>query len=221
MQRLSKYDDALQLFEMAERLRPRDPGILLALGSVHEIEGTLALDADVEANQGPAGSSRKPTQRSINAHLERAADCYRTALDVTPDLYEARLRLARTLHLQGRLDAADAAARMLDARASDAYLRYLTLLISGSISEAVGRLDEAIARYRDAGALCRGCHSATLALSHVLLRKGDRDVARDFVNRLVNIPLWPMPVDPWLDYRMGQWWRFEAIFEELKREIPE
>ena len=82
---------------------------------------------------------------------------------------------------------------MLDARVSDDYLRYLTLLISGSISEAVGRSDEAIAMYRDAGSLCRGCHSATLALSHALLSKGERGVARGLVERLVNVPVWPTP----------------------------
>ena len=219
MFRLSKYDAARQQFEMARRLRPGDPAILLALGSAHEIEGTMRLRQRVE----PAllgAQSDGARQESAEDRLEQAADLYRAAIAMAPDLYEARLRLARTRYLQGRVDAADAEAGALAAQVTDGHLRYLTLLIGGGISESAGRQREAVDKYRGARALCRGCQSATLALSQILLRMGDRKGARDLVDRLVNVSAWPVPDDPWLDYQMGQWYRIEAMLEQLRGEVP-
>jgi tetratricopeptide (TPR) repeat protein len=221
MLRLGRPDGALEHFESAERLRPDDPAILLALGTAQELAGWLLLQAEADRRNTRSALSGERAPSPAEERLERAAQSYRAALHALPDLYEARLRLARTLYLAARVEAAAAEVRLLDPHPPDDYLRYLTLLVGGSISEARGRTDDAIDDYWDAGALCRGCHSATVALSHALLRKGDRAAARDLIDRLVNVPLWPKPADPWLEYRMGQWWRFDALLARLQVEVPQ
>jgi tetratricopeptide (TPR) repeat protein len=220
MLRLARCDEARQQFETARGLRPDDPAILLALGSAHESIGSTGLRADVEPVETRPRPSREAGRQTPDEHLRQATAHYREALARAPDLYEARLRLARSLQLQGRVAEADVEAKMLDTRIADEHLRYLTLLVAGSISEAAGRADDALAKYRGARVLCRGCHSATLALSHALLRTGDRNAAREVVSQLASIRTWPMPADPWLDYLKGQWHRFDSMLERLQFELP-
>lgn len=200
---LSRPAEALQQFEIARDLRPQDPGILLALGSVHEMERSIRGRGNV-----------------LDEHLREAIGLYRSALATAPDLHEARLRLARTHYLLGDFAAAATAIAAIDRRATDGHLRYLTVLIGGSIAESAGRLDEAIDRFRQARALCRDCHSATLALSQALVRTGDRAAANELVDRLVNDAAWPPPMDPWWVYQQGQWHSIDGMLEQLRREVP-
>jgi tetratricopeptide (TPR) repeat protein len=220
MLRLSRHQEALQQFETALGLRPDEPAILLALGSAHEAIGSIGLRVDADPQETKPRSSQEAGRQTPDEHLRQAAQHYREALNRAPDLYEARLRLARSLQLQGRVAEADAEAKMFNTRIADEHLRYLTLLVGGSISEAMGRADDALAKYRGARVLCRGCHSATLALSHALLRTGDRHTARDVVSQLASLRTWPMPADPWLDYMRGQWIHFESMLEGLQFELP-
>jgi tetratricopeptide (TPR) repeat protein len=220
MLRLAMHQEALQQFETARALRPDEPAILLALGSAHETIGSIGLRADVEPQEAKPRSPQEAGRQTPDEHLRQATERYREALNRAPDLYEARLRLARSLQLQGRVAEADTEAKMLNSRIPDEHLRYLTLLVGGSISEATGRTDAALAMYRGARVLCRGCHSATLALSHALLRAGDRNAAREVVSQLASLRTWPMPADPWLDYMRGQWIRFDSMLEGLQFELP-
>lgn len=192
----SRPHDARAHFDAARQLRPGDGGILLALGSVHEVE-----------EPGPE-------------RLARAASLYEAALAATPDLQEARLRLARIQYVSGR--PADAAATIGPAlqRAEGAYLRYLAWLIGAGISASQGRVDEAIARYREARTNCRRCPSAIIGLSHALLGRGDREVARGLVREIVTDEVWPPPSDPWWGYQQAQWHAVDDILERLRREVP-
>lgn len=212
---------ALHQFEMARRLRPADPAILLAAGSAHETEGSILARHSSAQRPAPTKQLRGTRQKTARERLHEAAELYRAVLASTPDSHEARLRLARTQYLMGQVDGAAADVAVPPHSISDPYLRYLTLLIGGSIHEAAGRLDDAIVKYREARSLCNGCHSATLALSQALLRAGDRDTAYDLVDRLVNVTLLPPRSDPWWVYQLGQWQFIDAMLDQLRREVPQ
>lgn len=199
---LSRPADALAQFELARSLNPEDPEVLLAIGSVHET-GRLSVGPTTESGEG----------------LNAAIALYRAALAKAPNLHEARLRLARTHSLLGDLDAAADVIAGVDTRALSPHLRYLTVLIGGGIAEAAGRGDEAVRRYEEARALCRGCQSATLALSRTNLRAGNRAAAHQLVESLVHESPWPTPADPWWTYQQGQWHSNDRMFAQLRREV--
>lgn len=204
---LPRPADARRHLEIARALRPDDPAILLALGSVHETEALTVVRS-------------KTSGERTDEQLREIVELYRSAASMAPDLHEARLRLARSHQLLGDLESAEREIARVSGRTSDDHLRYLTLLIEGSIAEAGGHWDRAIARYTQARALCRGCHSATLALSQAFARTGRRVVAHELVERLVTEEVWPPRADPWWVYLQGQWHSVDRLLDQLRREVP-
>lgn len=196
----SRPDAARRQLDAARALRPGDSAVLLALGSAYEIDDSSGGSAD--------------------ERLAEAAKLYEASLVGAPASTEARLRLARTQHLLGRLDAAAATVAPVLAVEGTLYLRYLARLIGAGISDAQGRADEAAARYREARSLCDRCPSAMLGLSRALLRAGNREEARALVDRLVADGRWLPPGDPWWMYRQGQWHEIERIVRALREAVP-
>jgi len=201
---LTRPSDASRQFEAAYELQPRDPDILLAVGSLLEFEASLERG-----------------ERERQNRLKKAVDHYQSALSASSDLYEARLRLARAQHLLGEVTDAAATIGALDERAASRYLRYATLLIRGSINESQGRMAQAVADYREAYAICGVCQSASVALSHALLRSGDRDAARAIVRQLLSDDTSRLRGDPWWGYQQAQWHASDRMLERLRRVVPQ
>ncbi len=204
---LSRSAEAQQHFATAHKLRPEDPAILLAVGSVHEMQASMLGRSNI-------------SDEAAEQRLRQTLELYHSALSRAPDLHEARLRLARIYTLLGDVEAAATAIAAMEGRTSDGYLRFLALLIQGNIAETEGHWDQAIASYTEARSLCRACQSATLALSQAFVRTGKRAVAQKLVDQLVNDELWPPPTDPWWLYRQGQWHSVDRLLDELRREVP-
>lgn len=204
---LSRPAEALPHFEVARELRPEDPAILLAVGSVHEMQASV-------------GARSKASGVDATGRLREVLELYAAALSRAPDLHEARLRLARIHHLLGDVESAARLIEAIDRAATDAHLRYLTLLIEGSIAEAAGLREQAIAKYSQARASCRGCQSATLALSQAFVRTGKRVVAQELIEHLLDEDVWPLPADPWWVYQQGQWHSVDRLLDQLRREVP-
>lgn len=200
---LSRPSDATRHFDAARDLRPHDPDVLLAAGSLREFEASI-------------GRERERQDR-----LKKARDFYRGALSASPDLYEARLRLARTQHLLGDVTAAAATIGALDDRDVTAYLQYVTRLIRGAINESLGRMPQAVSDYRGALAICAICQSAAVALSHALLRSGDREAARVVIDRLLSNDAFRRRSDPWWGYQMAQWHDVDRMLERLRNGAPQ
>ena len=198
----SRPVDARRHLEIARKLRPDDSGILLGLGSVGEVEAWI----------------ERPER--AQEHLAQAAALFEAALAMRPDLDEARIRLARIQFLLGRVEVAARTIGPALERAEGPYFHYLARLIGGGISDAQGRFDEAIARYREAHASCRRCPAAAVGLSHALLATGNRTAARELVAAVVKDDEWPPPGDPWWIYQQGQWREIDAILDTLRQEIP-
>lgn len=214
-----QVDRAQAHFETAQRLRPEDPLVLLALGSVHETLAALSEAARlvVPARRRP-GQPPRPTRQQ---HLDEGRRLFEATLALDSTLVEARLRLARTLQLLKRPDEAADQMTRVPASVSEPYLRYLTYLVTGAIEESRGRDEDAGARYRDARDLCRDCQSANLAISHVLRRSGKVEDARVLVEGMLAAAAQPLRVsDPWWTYNRGQWVWIDAMLEDLRRRVP-
>jgi tetratricopeptide (TPR) repeat protein len=137
-----------------------------------------------------------------------AARAYReaTGVDVPGLREEAWLRLGRVELQLGRTDEALAAFDQVMALTRDPAFRYLASLFRGQAYERVNRADAAREAYEAALGLKPGAHSATMALSALLFRQGDRARAGRLVEDLLNRP--EKPDDPWwlywpADFRYG------------------
>lgn len=205
---------ATEHFDIARRLRPRDPVVLLAAGSLHELQAAL-LGAQRSRPELHARSGAGIM--SSNEHLERARELYEQSLAADPQRLETRVRYARVLSLLGQHQNAVAEVSRVLEEPVTGNLRYLALMIAGSVDEARGQLADAAARYVTAGRLCRGCQSASLALSHARLRTGDRTAARDLVDGVLRSSV---SVDPWWTYHRGQWDHVDQMLEDVRNAVP-
>jgi len=175
---------------------PRDPSLLLAAGTIEE---TLAL-------VGYASRYRRG----------RAARLFQTALDVQPDLHEARLRLGRVEWQRGHRAKAERLYREVLAAESGAELRYLAQLFLGRIQEDQGLFDAAASSYRAALALDPESQTALLALSHSLYRLGADEDSRDLVERSLALVGNRKRTDVFGAYSWGRSASYEVVWESLR-----
>jgi len=212
--------------------------VLLTQGTFYETLGWTATppgEWDVVAPR----LLTSPT-RSRRGQLEEAERTLRAALDASPALDEARLRLGRVLTELGRPGEAlttlaplyaDASgtpvavensspgsrARTMNERWS-ASRPYLVKLFIGSAEERLGHFDRAIEAYRAAAAMQPKCQTPWVALSAALRASGDQVAAADVVLKIATTAT--QCHDPWWDYRYGSWaWRAEPLFAAMRGEV--
>jgi tetratricopeptide (TPR) repeat protein len=210
---------AARHLEIAQSLQPENAAILLALGSLQETYAAVGGEPVDAASADRARETARHPPAAPSDHLEKAARLYEAALIINAGMREARLRYARVLSLLGELDAAAREVSRVPVELLDPYLRYQGLLITGAIDEARGRFADATDRYRAARDLCRGCQSATFALSHALVQIGDEVAALEIVDRALHASP-PPPDDPWWVYLRGQWQHMDAMLAELRDRVP-
>lgn len=145
---------------------PRDPSLLLALGSTSEERATLANLPD----EDPAGHR--------TAWYREAERALAEAVRADPDLFEARIRLGRVRWYLGQDESARQALEDALRRGGPPPLPYLGQLFLGQALERAGRASEAARAYQEALALEPQSQAAAVALSHLRLSSGDAAGAR-------------------------------------------
>jgi tetratricopeptide (TPR) repeat protein len=201
----------------ARQLFPADPDVLFQHGCLRESYGSARIQ-----------SVRHTVARWIDFDLEppdvqwrQAQGWFRKALDLRPELVEARVRLGRVTGLLGRHEEA---ARELLRAASDAgdrpVLQYFVALFVGDEEQALGRRDRARASYERAAALYPRAQSPRLALSRLARRYGDRSAAVGSIQRLLAQPLDEADRDdPWWRYHYMPLHDTEGLLEAARQAL--
>lgn len=156
-------------------------------------------DAVVESTEARRSAEQARLLDDAVARLTAAAATPATAAD-------ARLRLAHIqLTRQQPRDALNTLAA-IETASREGWLIYLARVFRGQALEALERPDDALTSYRDALKVGPGGHSATMSLSSLLFRRGQRDEAAALVQLLLEES---DPIsDPWWTYWAGsarQW----------------
>ncbi|MGE0454984.1 MAG: tetratricopeptide repeat protein [Vicinamibacteria bacterium] len=200
-----------------------DPELHTALGAVIETVATLReYDPSPDSKRGRPRrggyASESGGRGSLsNATLADAQARYERALEIDPELTEARLRLGRARLLRGRPAEALRELERVAAEARQPAGRYLARLFEARALEALGDLRGAAAACRAATLEVPRAQAGLLALGRALDRLGDTAGAQEAFER-ASAP--GGPEDPWLDYRSGQPARLEGLLEELRSLLP-
>lgn len=210
---------AMPYLRDALRLSPQDPEVLVAIGSLHEMMGSLgmALTKRVRVPTRPRDlEDRLASASEARSRILAAERHYRQALEADPSREEAHLRLGRVLAQRGRAEEALTELEWVLGSGRDRGLIYLAHLFRGRVHEDAGRLEAAVASYRDAARIEPRCQTAHVALSHILHRSGDRAAALRALEHLLRRD--DASGDRWWTYHFGRRERFQALLEELREE---
>jgi VWFA-related protein len=153
--------------------------------------------------------TRKGAEATAETRLRRAAESYRKALRVRPELTEARLRLGRTLALLGEGKAAAQELGQVAAGPGEPEMAYLAHLFLGDLREQQEEFAEAARAYQAAQAARPSSAVARLALARAQHAKGDRGAATSAVQALL-LDARPPDRDPWWSYRLRPLGRFAS-----------
>ncbi|MGE0455556.1 MAG: hypothetical protein AB7Q30_18615 [Vicinamibacteria bacterium] len=190
---------------------PADPELWTALGAIQETAASLRTFGGAT---GPITPAARPKSLRIEgdagpfrlrlpeASLSRAEDHLARALQLAPDLVEARLRLARVRILRGH--AADALPHLafVGERAPLASRRYLALLFRARAHEQLGDLAAAADAYRTALGVAPAASAARVGLGRSLTLLGEPSLAQEtFAEAMALSDATP---DPWWSYGRGQ-----------------
>jgi tetratricopeptide (TPR) repeat protein len=192
--------------------------LLLSRAVIHETLGGRAF-----SGSGAPRLSAAEAGDTAATHLPRAEALYRQVLSAAPGLVEARLRLGRTLFLQGRHPEAIAELDLvLSGRPSSAEA-LLAHLFAGAVLEATGETSEALARYEKALALDPRSRVAAMASARLLARAARQPEARARMARVIGRTDEAEPADePWWRYRLagfGEDAGFEERMARLRDEV--
>ncbi|HUL76052.1 MAG TPA: hypothetical protein VL691_02225 [Vicinamibacteria bacterium] len=214
---------ARRLLEEARRRFPQDAELLVALGSVDEMEGSLPAPPPPPPGLArPGGIVVRSYDAAVHdrrEELRKAEEGYRQALALEPALVEARLRRGRVLARLGQgAESLSELGKVLESPA-DGRARYLAQLFTGHELEAEGRLEDALAAYRRAVEAAPQCQAGRLALAHALGRLRSRESAAEVLLQAIT----PADAgdgrrDPWWAYPFGQADRAGAILDGLRQE---
>ena len=155
----------------------------------------------------PGRSRRAPARwRSrlaevTNAEAERL---YRRTLRADSTLVEAHVRLGRSLNERKRYEEAAAELALALAAKSEGPMAFYARLFAGRTAQALGKIEDALAHYKEAGALFPGAQSALLAQSQVALLGADTAGATEPIQRLEQLAVPPATrEDPWWKYHLA------------------
>lgn len=191
----------------------KDPEMLLVSGSLFEtlsseaglVSFSIDLGAAAAKSLKTVGFSTAPPQLTVTADrktfLTQARNFYRDALAVAPSHAEARLRLARVLHLLGDTTEALAALDALPVRTMPQEFVYLSRLFRAGIEQDLGHHDRARSAYLSA--MEWHAQAPFVGLAALLRSEGDAAGAAAVTRRLLSDP---PDFDPWWSYLRGQGW---------------
>lgn len=226
------WGEAVTHLERAAAILPDDARVLFDRASYSEILGlpvsqVLLSESDIVAlrtlRQGRRGQIKAPTDRPVPVGIpppevanEEAERLFRRALRADPSLVEARVRLARLLAVRHRNE--EAAAELstaLAAKPAD-IVSFYAHLFAGRAAQALGRIEDAAAHYRDAAALFPGAQSARLAQSQVALLAADVPAALEPIARLDRSS---SARDPWWQYHLAAGRDADRLLREMWSQV--
>jgi tetratricopeptide (TPR) repeat protein len=194
---------------------PMDPSLHVGLGATVEAEVRLAAPPDVVHSSSPR-FARQPVERAAERTqgLTAAEASYQRALDVQPDLAQARLRHGRVLLDLGRHDDAERDLEWVTDHVSSGGVRSLALLFRGLVREKAGQWGEAAVLYSEAvRAVPGGARASAVALAHALDHAGDVVGARAVLDALTRRE---GSGDPFDAYPFGPPGEVERVLGELR-----
>ena len=158
-------------------------------------------------------------QRSrIDRDLGEARQRYLDALAADPEQHEARLRLGRTLSLQGKAEEGRAELERVAKAAQDPALVYLAQLFLARVHDQGGRTSEAERSYRAALVADPAGQAAAFGLAQ-LLGRADGEAGRDLlVGALAHAPR-SGTRDAYMAYHLGITNRAERELAALRAEV--
>ncbi len=164
---------------------------------------TRAVAAELRAT--PFITGNKVSAKEVEKRLAEAARRYEAAAAEPTTKADVGLRLGHVRLEQGQPDAALTALAAVEPNTHDRDLVYLSRLFQGLADDRLGRADEARAAFESALTVSPGAQSATMALSALLFRHGQRDLAGRIVAEVLSRAT--VPDDPW-------WWYWPADFRQ-------
>lgn len=212
----------------------KDARVLFDYGTFFEMQGmpisqSLLSSEDVAAMR-PGSRLSLATRslatqitgvRPVEAENEDAIRRYRWALDIDPDLAEARVRLARILLVRGDEDGAakelsKALASLATAKVKDPVVEFYAQLFAARADRAMGKLESAGTHYDLALRLFPFAQSALLGASQVAVLRADVSGALAFTRKLESSAApSDQRADPWWVYEVGTGRRGDALMREL------
>ncbi len=182
-------NDPHQALAWAVAAEQRASPLLLPSPNITELNPVL-----VEENQARLDAAAARLRDDAVDRLAKAAAFPSVAAD-------ARLRTAHVQLLRDQPEETLAALTGFESATREGWLVYLARLFRGQALERVSRPDAAIASFRDALKIGPGGQTATMSLSTLLYRRGDRREAETLVSKLLaeTDPI----SDPWWTYWAG------------------
>jgi len=205
------------------KLFPRDPELLLAVGSVLEESATLWPGGSTIENPAMPPSFREVARaeaaaRERVARYRQARALYEDAIAADDGLTPARVRLGRVLWRLGNREAAQAALEKAVERKAGPEILYLAHLFLGQVHEDSGRLEQAVEQYRLSLALDPTAQAAAVALSHALRSTGEVEEARGVLRRALAQAGRRALRDGYWDYLAHEAADFRDLFAALHQE---
>ena len=207
----SRYDavTARAILERACAASGDDMELLLQRAVISETLGGRAF-----SGSGTPRLSAAEAGGATAGELAKAEALYRQVLASAPGQVEARLRLGRTLFLEGRHAEAIAELDQVLAGRPATSEAQLAQLFAGATLEAAGDPPGARGRYEKALRLAPQSRVATMAWARLLARTAKESEARVELARLVaRVDEPAADAEPWWRYRLGGFGE-DAGFEE-------
>ena len=239
MLRQGLYAEASPHLARAAEVLPDDPLVLCDRGSYAEIQGlpviqVLLSDQDLidirTRSQGRTSSLIRTPERggnNVNIPLpnltnDEAERLFRRVLRADPSLVEARVRLGRLLNERKRHEEAAAELDSALAAKPEGPVAFYAHLFAGRAAQGLGKIDEAAAHYKEAGALYPGAQSALLALSQAALLGADTAGAAEPIQRLEQLPVTGgAREDPWWKYHFAAGRDSDALLRAMWKKAQE
>ena len=218
MLRQGLYAEVAPHLARAALVLPDDPLALFDRASYAEIRGlpgiqVLLSDEDVIAmlrrrDGGLSSLTRTPAQGPTPLDIplasvtnDEAERLFRRVLRVDPSLVEARVRLGRLLVERKRHEEAAAELDIALAAKPEGPIAFYAHLFAGRAAQGLGKIADAAAHYKEAGALYPAAQSALLAQSQAALLGADAAGAAEPIHRLERLPVT-------VDGREDPWWQY-------------
>jgi tetratricopeptide (TPR) repeat protein len=164
-----------------------------------------------------AARQRDAMAAKIRETWEEARSAFEDALEASPRMMEARLRLGHILWRLGRPEPARAALEAVLEDSGDTRLEYLAHLFLGRVLEDARKWTEAETHYRAALAMQPRSEIAAVAVSHVRFLQGDTETAREVLRAGMEGAKRRSDFDPWMPYVITQTPDGLPILDELRR----
>lgn len=204
--------------EAGLKLAPQGATLYLADGLASETIGiTGFVEPTLRAVRDIRGRQVSGYEVNRDKELSRAAEDFRKALVLNPQLVEARVRLGRLLWRLGRGREARESLQE-SVKGSNGALLYLAHLFLGQCLEDDGDLPAAIDQYAAAVSLRPDSQVGAVALAHAYSLRGGAEKGREILDRGLSLSGTRRTVDPYWNYLMGAPDLAETLIEDLRVE---